>query len=200
MIDFGKLVRVTVKTIVKGGRADRVFVDIDTFVTEQLPYQSAAGAYIRLQKRVVDFDTAELVVVDDGNLLPCDLTDGEQTYTLSDNGKVIARQLETTLAHTVKQKSYDCALRLLGERKTARENFVDIVKTESGFEVNCRVSGGDVTLLSFTLYAPAYEQAEVIKKNFLSYPATVYKTMLGLMTKDTEAVGEALEEVYATPY
>lgn len=137
-------------------------------------------------------------LIHDGNLRESDIVDNEQTYELTVNGKVIASQLETTLAHTVKQKSYDCALRLLSERKTARENFVDIQKTENGFLVNCRVSGGEVTLLDFTLYAPSFEQAEVLKKNFLSYPQTVYKTMLGLMTKDIENVGEALEEVYGT--
>lgn len=137
-------------------------------------------------------------LIHDGNLRESDMVDNEQTYELTVNGKVIASQLETTLAHTVKQKSYDCALRLLSERKTARENFVDIQKTENGFLVNCRVSGGEVTLLDFTLYAPSFEQAEVLKKNFLSYPQTVYKTMLGLMTKDIENVGEALEEVYGT--
>ncbi len=135
-------------------------------------------------------------LVKDGNLVKSDIVDNEQTFVLGDNGRVIARQLETTLAHTVKQKSYDCALRLLSERKTARENFVDIQKCDNGFEVVCRVSGGEMDLLSFTLYAPNYEQAEVIKRNFLSYPQTVYKTMLGLMTKDIENVGEALEEVY----
>lgn len=134
----------------------------------------------------------------DGNLQKSDVVDGEQTYVLTENGKVIASQLETTLAHTVKQKSYDCALRLLSERKTARENFVDIRKIDNGFEVCCKVSGGEISLLDFTLYAPNYETAETIKKNFLSYPQTVYKTMLGLMTKDTENVGEALEEVYGT--
>lgn len=137
-------------------------------------------------------------LIHDGNLRESDMVDNEQTYELTVNGKVIASQLETTLAHTVKQKSYDCALRLLSERKTARENFVDIQKTDNGFLVNCRVSGGEVTLLEFTLYAPSFEQAEVLKKNFLSYPQTVYKTMLGLMTKDIENVGEALEEVYGT--
>lgn len=137
-------------------------------------------------------------LVRDGTLIKSDSLDGEQAYLLSDNGREIASQLETTLAHTVKQKSYDCALRLLSERKNARENFVDIKKTDNGFEVTCRVSGGSVDLLSFTLYAPEFEQAEVIRKNFLSYPQTVYKTMLGLMTKDAENVGEALEEVYGT--
>ena len=135
-------------------------------------------------------------LIHDGNLRASDIVDNEQTYELTDNGRVIARQLETTLAHTVKQKSYNCALRLLCERKTARENFVDIQKTDNGFLVNCRVSGGDVTLLDFTLYAPSFEQAEVLKRNFMSYPQTVYKTMLGLVTKDIENVGEAVEEVY----
>ncbi len=132
----------------------------------------------------------------DGTLIKSDIVDGEQTYVLSANGRVIANQLETTLAHSVKRKSYDCAIRLLSQRKTARENFVDIEKTENGFSVNCRVSGGEIDLFSFTLYAPNLEQAEVMKQNFLSYPQTVYKTMLGLMTKDAEHVGEALEDVY----
>ena len=126
-----------------------------------------------------------------------DVTDGEETYVISESGKIIGAQLEATLSHSVKQKSYDCALRLLSERKTARENFADIIKTDYGFNVCCRVSGGDIDLLSFTLFAPSYEQAEVLKRNFMSYPQTVYKTMLGLLTKDPENVGEALEEVYA---
>ena len=137
-------------------------------------------------------------LITDGNLEKSDVIDGEQTYVITNNGRVIAMQLETTLAHTVKQKSYNCALRLLSERRTARENHVEIRKTENGIEVDCRVSGGEVTLLEFTLYAPNHEQAEIIKKNFLSYPQAVYKTMLGLMTKDVENVGEALEEVYGT--
>ena len=137
-------------------------------------------------------------LITDGNLEKSDVIDGEQTYVITNNGRVIAMQLETTLAHTVKQKSYNCALRLLSERRTARENHVEIRKTENGFEVDCRVSGGEVSLLEFTLYAPNHEQAEIIKKNFLSYPQAVYKTMLGLMTKDVENVGEALEEVYGT--
>ena len=64
-------------------------------------------------------------LVGNKNLIESDSVDGEQTYVLSENGKIIAMQLESTLAHSVKQKSYDCALRLLSERKTARDNFVE---------------------------------------------------------------------------
>ncbi len=161
-----------------------------SLVTEAINADGLANFF----ETVIAFD--ELVAA--GNLRMDGEADGEPAYVITENGRMIAGQLETTLAHTVKQKSYDCALRLLGERKTAKENFVEISKTDNGFFVNCRVSGGNFDLLSFTLFAPDYEQAEVIKKNFLGYPRTVYKTMLGLMTKDTENVGGALEEVYGT--
>ncbi len=135
-------------------------------------------------------------LVGDNNLIKGGEIDGEPTYSLSENGKMIAEQLDTTLAYSVKEKALKCALKLLAERKTERENFVNINHTENGYEVECTVSGGELDLLSFRLYAPELEQAEIIKKSFLSYPSTVYKTMLALMTKDRDNVGEALEEVY----
>ena len=135
-------------------------------------------------------------LVSDKSLVEADSVDGEQTYTLSENGRMIAMQLDSTVAYSVKDKALKCAIKLLADKKTARENYVDIEKTENGFNVKCTVSGGDVDLLSFTLYAPDIDQAEIIKKSFLSYPSTVYKSMLALMTKDRESVGEALEEVY----
>lgn len=135
-------------------------------------------------------------LVADKNLVESEVDDGVLTYTLSDNGRMIAQQLDSTLAYSVKDKALKCAIKLLADRKTARENFVDIEKTENGFNVKCTVSGGDVDLFSFTLYAPDIDQAEIIKQSFLSYPSTVYKTMLALMTKDIDNVGGALEEVY----
>ena len=135
-------------------------------------------------------------LVADKNLVESEVDDGVPTYTLSDNGRMIAQQLDSTLAYSVKDKALKCAIKLLADRKTARENFVDIEKTENGFNVKCTVSGGDIDLLSFTLYAPDIDQAEIIKQSFLSYPSTVYKTMLALMTKDIDNVGGALEEVY----
>lgn len=82
------------------------------------------------------------------------------------------------------------------KKKTARENAVEIFKTDNGYAVNCTVSGGELELFSFKLYAPQMEQALIIKKNFLDDPGKVYKVMLALMTKDKDSVGEALEELY----
>ena len=135
-------------------------------------------------------------LIANGNLKESGKIDNETAYELTENGKTIASQLDTTLAYTVKEKAYLCAVKLLAERKTARENKVEIVKNENGYDVVCKILGGDVILFSFTIYAPDYDQAKIIKTNFLSYPQTVYKTMLALMTKDKDNVGNALEELY----
>ncbi len=135
-------------------------------------------------------------LIDNKTLVESGKIDGEAAYVMTENGKMIADQLDTALAYSVKEKAYKCAVRLLAERKTARENKVEFVKKDNGYDVVCRISGGSVELLSFTIYAPDYEQAKLIKKSFLSYPQTVYKTMLALMTKDKDNVGNALEELY----
>ncbi len=137
-------------------------------------------------------------LVSDKNLIETKDDDGETVYSLSENGKMIAEQLDSAVAYSVKEKALKCAVKLLADKKTARENFVEIEKTENGFNVICTVSGGEIDLLKFTLYAPDIDQAEIMKKSFLSYPSTVYKSMLALMTKDRENVGEALEEVYGS--
>lgn len=137
-------------------------------------------------------------LISDKKLIESEVVDGEQTYVLSDEGKMIAEMLDSAVAYSVKEKSLKCALKLLSDKKNARENSVEIIKTDSGFNVVCAVSGGDIELLKFSLYAPDIDQAQIIKKSFLSYPSTVYKTVLALMTKDRENVGEALEEVYGS--
>ena len=54
------------------------------------------------------------------NLAEDEIVDGEQTYRLTDNGKLVAEQLESTLAYSVKEKALRCAVELLAERKTLR--------------------------------------------------------------------------------
>lgn len=131
------------------------------------------------------------------NLTEDEIIDGEQTYRLTENGKLVAEQLESALALSVKEKALRCAMELLAERKVLRENSADIQKTAEGYQIDCRVSGGENDLFSFSLYAPDEEIAELMKKNFLSYPMTVYKTMLALMSKNREAIDDALENLYA---
>ena len=120
----------------------------------------------------------------------------KKLFTVSDKGRMIASELETTVAYSVKEKAYLCATKLLVQRKKERENKVEINKTEFGYDVTCKISGGELDLLSFTLFVPDLEQALLLKKNFYDNPTTIYKVMIALLTKDKDSVGEALESLY----
>lgn len=133
-------------------------------------------------------------LVTNGNLVPAD--DEHKTYALTENGVEIAKQLDSILAYSIKEKAYACAVKLLAVKKNEIENKVDIVKNSNGFTVTCSVSGGDMDLMKLDVYAPEMEQALILKKNFLDNPKKAYKIMLALLTKDKETVGEALEELY----
>lgn len=133
-------------------------------------------------------------LVMNGNLVPAD--NEHKTYSLTEKGAEIAKQLDSTVAYTIKEKAYACAVKLLGEKKKEIENRVNISKNDNGFTVECSVSGGDMDLMKLNIYAPEMEQALILKKNFLDNPNKAYKVMLALLTKDKETVGNALEELY----
>lgn len=125
-----------------------------------------------------------------------ELSDAEnKLYFLTSKGKMVATQLENTLAHSVKEKAYACAIELLEQRRIEKENSVVITKTDKGYNVNCKVSGGDVNLLSFDIYAPYKEQAKLIKKNFHKHPVLFYKIILGTLTDNKDMVKECLKEI-----
>ena len=163
------------------GRPMPISAMIETFVGEGLAnYFETSSAFDDL--------------VTNGNLVPAD--DEHKTYALTENGVEIAKQLDSILAYSIKEKAYACAVKLLAVKKNEIENKVDIVKSSNGFTVKCSVSGGDMDLMKLDVYAPEMEQALILKKNFLDNPKKAYKIMLALLTKDKETVGEALEELY----
>jgi hypothetical protein len=121
--------------------------------------------------------------------------DNEKLYFLTPNGNMVAEQLENTLPPTVKEKAFSCALELLRVRKIEKENAVTITKGENGFIVNCRISGGEMDLVSIDIYAPDYNQAKLIKKNFHKNPELLYKVIMGTITKDYDLVKDCLNEI-----
>lgn len=116
-------------------------------------------------------------------------------YVLTDNGKMVAEQLENTLPITVKEKAYTCAIELLEQKRIEKENAVTITKTDKGYNVNCRISGGDVDLVAMDIYAPDNKQAKIIKKNFHKNPELFYKIIMGTITKNKDIIKECLNEI-----
>ncbi len=52
---------------------------------------------------------------------------------LQKNGAEIAKQLDSTVAYTIKEKAYACAVKLLCGKEKEIENKVNIMKNDNGF-------------------------------------------------------------------
>ena len=125
-----------------------------------------------------------------------ELVDEEQKrYFNTDNGNMIAVQLEDTLAPTVKERAIECALALLKQERVESENKVTIEKSDNGYTVTFRISGGDMELLSFSLYVPDKQQARILRKNFYKDPDLYYSVMIAMLTRNKRAVTEILDEL-----
>ena len=132
-------------------------------------------------------------LVKHGNIAPTE--EGGELYVNTPNGELIAVQLEDTLAPTVKERATECALALLKKQQVESDNRVTISKTENGYNVTCSISGGDMDLLSFTLYVPDIAQARMIRKNFYKDPDMFYSVMIAMLTRNKRAVSEILDEL-----
>lgn len=121
---------------------------------------------------------------------------GERLYTVTDNGRMIASQLDSTLSFTVKEKAYSCAVALLEKKKIEKENAVTVTEAQGGYKVKFSISGSKMELLSFEIFAPDKNQAKLMKASFHRNPELFYKTFIALLTKNKEFVGEALESLY----
>ena len=132
-------------------------------------------------------------LVRNGNV---EMTDeSKKLYYITDNGNMIATQLEDTLATTVKERAVECALSLLKQEQVENDNKVTITKTDNGYTVTCSISGGDMELLSFSLYVPDKQQARIIRKNFYKNPDIFYSVMIAMLTRNKRAVTEILDEL-----
>ena len=128
-----------------------------------------------------------------GNIAPC--ADNDTLFVNTENGDMIATQLEDTLAATVKERATECVLSLLKKQRIESENHVAIEKRGTGFNVTCSIAGEDSPLLSFTVYVPDISQARLIRKNFYKNPDMYYSVMIAMLSRNKRAVLDTLSEL-----
>lgn len=105
-------------------------------------------------------------------------------FSVTDSGREIAANLDAALPLSVRDKALEAALRLTAEQKARRENQVELLKAENGYQVCCHVSGGETELMTISLYVPDKAQAELVERNFYRDPEGVYRLLLAALTGD----------------
>lgn len=119
----------------------------------------------------------------------------ELCYIPTEKAQVVSKQLDVTLPASVRERAVKSALSLLAEAKRERENKVEIKEIENGYQVTCHVSGGDLDLMTFSLYVPDLHQARLVRRNFHHNPEIVYRAMLALVTGNHDLVAEILKDL-----
>lgn len=114
-------------------------------------------------------------------------------YTVTDEGKMIAKQLDVSLPISVREKALKAALNTLARAKIRKENTVKIEKNDFGYFVSCNISGGNIDLMSLKLYVPDIMQANMVKENFHKDPELVYSSMLAILTQDKVLITDSLK-------
>lgn len=105
-------------------------------------------------------------------------------YKIESTGVQIAESLDVTLPLSVRDKALEAALNLLAAAKVEKENNVTIdrLPNDSGYNVTCHISGGNMDLMKFSVYVPDLFQARLVKRNFLRDPGSIYKLLLSSIT------------------
>ncbi len=121
--------------------------------------------------------------------------DDPQALTAGPAAREIAEQLNGAIPLSVRDKAVAAALNLLAQAKREKENRVVIKKTDAGYKVTCHISGGDVELMQFSLYAPDLYQARLIKHQFHSDPECVYRILLAAVTGNADLAEDSIRRM-----
>ncbi len=112
--------------------------------------------------------------------------------TVTDTGREIAQSLDATLPLSVRDKALEAALRLMAEARARRENRVEKKKTDRGYQVTFHISGGELDLMTISIYVPDRAQADLVERNFYHDPEQLYRLLLSSLTGDMTYIGSFL--------
>lgn len=101
---------------------------------------------------------------------------------LTADGERVSALLELDIPRTVREKTVKSAIRLLIKNQREKENKIEIVKTESGYNANFTICDADEELMKLTVSVADALQAEKLKEKFLENPAKVYEGVIELLT------------------
>lgn len=115
-------------------------------------------------------------------------------YEILPPGREIARELDTVLPLSVRDKALESAVTLLSRARNEWENRVELDEMPAGgYQVTMHVSGGDFDMMRLSLQVPDKKQAKLVKENFHRDPLRVYSLLLAALTGNKELQQELLE-------
>ena len=148
-------------------------VPLDT-VKEQLHFEGIAN-YFELSVAIAE-------LADSQHIIPFTNEKNKLFYTISDEGRNVARTLAAGLPLSVRENSLKIANRIVKRTINENQNRVMIEKNDSGIHITCAIMENELELASVKLLVPDEETALTVKERFLTNPAETLLSITSSLT------------------
>lgn len=140
----------------------------------------------------------ELVQVVDGLVqsghLEAESSEQGEAYTATELCMQASAAFEENLPRSVREKGLESAQLLLKRQQRLSEVKIDITPQNGGYLMKLGIPEQQGELVSVSLFLPTKGECDQVKRRFLNDPVFIYKSILALMTGDSDVIGDILPQ------
>ena len=119
----------------------------------------------------------------DGNLIEKTVEDGEEKYSVTPKGEVVANELKSDIISSILDRSLCAALRYLDFKRRGVSIKFDITPTEDGrVRIDTSFVENGECIFSQMIIVDSMDRAKRMKENFYERPEALYKGVLALLS------------------
>lgn len=107
--------------------------------------------------------------------------DENDVLTITEKGTAALGELIGELPVSVRERAMSDAAAIQMKKRIEGTTSAEIVETENGFNVICKILHREKILMELTLHAVDYEQADKIRSNFNDNPAGIYGQLISML-------------------
>ncbi len=169
-------------------------VDIKIFVLFLLDNINYPLDYTTINNLIIEngyigpFDFAECFseLAEQGHILD-EIEDGEHYYMISDSGRQLARELQSTIVESAKNAGIKSATKLLSLQKSGAKISVECDEREDKkYILTCSITDTNGELFVLKLRLASISQVRQIKKRFEEAPEKMYRSIMSSLTGEID--------------
>lgn len=143
-------------------------------LANMLHFEGIANAF-EVSDAVISLDKSGQIKQDDPN---------GDAYVITDSGRNVAAELNSSLSMTVKERAYIATLKMLARIKNAKETSFEITHEHGSTYLTCNAFiTPDKPFISIKMLVSDESSAGFIKEKFLEAPASIYSKIIEMLTK-----------------
>ena len=119
----------------------------------------------------------------DGGLLQKTETDGEPLYSVTEQGRHVARELKSDILPGILDRALEAALRFLNFKERGIVPRCAVERTEDGrYSVTCSFTEKGLCIFTQTLLVDTEDRARRMQSNFYERPEAIYRGVHALLS------------------